>query len=126
MASTAASAELLVIGLGAHEQHGPHLPLDTDTVIASALVAGLAAARPVRVGPTLPYGASGEHADFDGTLSIGQDALERVVIELARSHDGPVLFVCAHGGNAEPLARALRAVENARAWSPRWNGDAHA
>src|SRR6478735_9184669 len=99
MASTAGSAELLVIGLGAHEQHGPHLPLDTDTVIASALVAGLAVARPVRLGPTLPYGSSGEHAGFDGTLSIGQDAFAHVVVELARSYDGPVLFVCAHGGN---------------------------
>ena len=126
MASTAASAEPLVVGLGAHEQHGPHLPLDTDTVIASALVAGLAAARPVRVAPVLPYGSSGEHAGLPGTLSIGQDALARVVVELARSYAGPVLFVCAHGGNAEPLANALRQVENGRAWFPRWNGDAHA
>src|SRR4051795_6277086 len=125
MASTAASAEPLVVGLGAHEQHGPHLPLDTDTVIASALVAGLAAARPVRVAPPLPYGASGEHAGFEGTLSIGQDALRLVVVELARSFDGPVLFVCAHGGNAEPVAAALRSAENARAWFPRWGGDAH-
>src|SRR3954469_9194874 len=103
MASTAASADLLVVGLGAHEQHGPHLPSDTDTVIASALCAGLAAERKVRVAPTLPYGSSGEHAGFDGTLSIGQAALEQVLVELARSFDGPVLFVCAHGGNAEPV-----------------------
>src|SRR4051794_38314622 len=126
MASTGASAELLVVGLGATEQHGPHLPLDTDTVIASALCARLAAARPVRLAPTLPYGSSGEHAGFDGTLSIGQEALELVLVELARSHPGPVLFVCAHGGNAEPVRAALARVENARAWFPRWGGDAHA
>src|SRR4051794_7460005 len=114
MASTAASAELLVVGLGAHEQHGPHLPLDTDTVIASALCRALAERRAVRLAPTLPYGSSGEHAGFDGTLSIGQDALRLVVVELARSSDGPVLFVCAHGGNAEPLRAALACVENAR------------
>jgi creatinine amidohydrolase len=100
--------------------------LDTDTVIASALVAGLAAARPVRVAPVLPYGASDEHADFAGTLSIGREALERVVVALARSHRGPVLFVCAHGGNVEALGAALQEVENARAWVPRWRGDAHA
>ena len=126
MASTGASAELLVVGLGATEQHGPHLPLDTDTVIADALCRGLASRLPVRVAPVLPYGSSGEHADFAGTLSIGQEALSLVLVELARSYDGPVLFVCAHGGNAEPVAAALRRVENARAWFPRWGGDAHA
>ncbi len=115
-----------MVGLGATEQHGPHLPLDTDTVIADALCAGLAARRRVRVAPVLPYGSSGEHADFAGTLSIGQEALALVLVELARSSGGPVLFVCAHGGNAEPVAAALRRVENARAWFPRWGGDAHA
>jgi mycofactocin precursor peptide peptidase len=95
-------------------------------VIASTLCARLAAARPVRLAPTLPYGSSGEHADFDGTLSIGQEALELVLVELARSYPGPVLFVCAHGGNAEPVRAALARVENARAWFPRWGGDAHA
>ena len=53
-------------------------------------------------------------------MSIGQEALELVLVELVRSADAPVLFVCAHGGNAEPLGRAMRRVENARAWSPRW------
>src|SRR6478735_632849 len=120
MASTGAWAELLVVGLGATEQHGPHLPLDTDTVIADALCRGLASRVPVRVAPVLPYGSSGEHGDFAGTLSIGQEALSLVLIELARSHDGPVLFVCAHGGNAEPVAAALRSASNARAWFPRW------
>ena len=95
-------------------------------MIADALCAGLAVRRRVLVAPTLPYGSSGEHADFAGTLSIGQQALELVLVELARSHGGPVLFVCAHGGNAEPVAAALRRVENARAWFPRWGGDAHA
>src|SRR5262245_37204165 len=124
MASTAASADLLVVGLGAHEQHGPHLPLDTDTVIASALCRGLAAARPVRLAPVLPYGASDEHAGFPGTLSIGRVAFQRVVVALTRSWAGRVLFVCAHGGNVEALHEAL--AGNARAWVPRWGGDAHA
>ena len=82
----AAAGAVLVIPLGATEQHGPHLPLSTDTDIAVALCRGLAAARPsVLVAPPLPYGASGEHAGFAGTLSIGQDAAETVVVELGRS-----------------------------------------
>src|SRR5205807_5160572 len=82
------SESLLVVPLGSTEQHGPHLPLSTDTDIAVALAERLAARRPhVVVAPALPYGSSGEHAGFAGTLSIGQAALEHVVIELVRSAD---------------------------------------
>jgi creatinine amidohydrolase len=125
---------VLAVPLGATEQHGPHLPLGTDTDIALALADRLAGARPhVVVAPALPYGSSGEHATFAGTLSIGQDGLETVVVELVRSADrfaGTVL-VSAHGGNAAPLARAVSALarEGRRvlAWSPHVpEGDAHA
>lgn len=125
--SPAASATLAVVPLGATEQHGPHLPLGTDTTIAAALAAGLVGARDdAVVAPPLPYGSSGEHAGFPGTLSIGQAALRLVVLELARSWDGRMLFVSAHGGNAQPLAAAMRELPEARAWSPRFGGDAHA
>ncbi|HVM67139.1 MAG TPA: mycofactocin biosynthesis peptidyl-dipeptidase MftE [Acidimicrobiales bacterium] len=125
---------VLAVPLGATEQHGPHLPTGTDTAIAVALAERLAAARPdVIVAPALPYGSSGEHAMFPGTLSIGQQGLETVVTELVRSADafaGTVL-VCAHGGNAAPLARAVatlvREGRRALAWSPQVpDGDAHA
>jgi creatinine amidohydrolase len=125
---------VLVVPLGATEQHGPHLPLSTDTDIACALAGLAAAARDdVVVAPALPYGASGEHAGFAGTLSIGQAALELVVVELVRSASQSfrrVLLLSAHGGNAEPLTRAVRLLRaedrDVRAWSPRWRGDAHA
>jgi mycofactocin system creatininase family protein len=125
---------VLVVPLGATEQHGPHLPLGTDTDVAAALADRLAAARPgVVVAPALPYGSSGEHAMFRGTLSIGQEGLETVVTELVRSADafaGTVL-VCAHGGNAVPLARAAatltREGRRVLVWAPSVpQGDAHA
>jgi creatinine amidohydrolase len=136
---TDAGATLLV-PLGSVEQHGPHLPLDTDTRIAVAVAAGAARAaadRPdgprVWVAAPVHYGSSGEHAGFAGTLSIGQAALELVLIELARSA-GPevarVVFVNGHGGNLEPLRRAVATLvaegRDAAAWSPRLAGDAHA
>ena len=63
---------VLAVPLGSLEQHGPHLPLDTDTRIATAVAAGLATRRrDVTVAPALAYGASGEHADFPGTLLVG-------------------------------------------------------
>ncbi|MER7077275.1 creatinine amidohydrolase [Saccharopolyspora kobensis] len=119
-----AEPALLAVPLGATEQHGPHLPFTVDTEIAVALCERLAEHRPVLVAPPVAYGSSGEHADFPGTLSIGQRAVELLVVELARSADSyaGVLLVSAHGGNAEPLGRALRTLraEGRRvlAWSP--------
>jgi creatinine amidohydrolase len=123
-----------VVPLGSTEQHGPHLPLGTDTDIAVALADRLADGRDdVVVAPALPYGSAGEHAGFCGTLSIGAAALERVVVELVRSADAfaGVVLVSGHGGNAEPVAaaEALLRSEGRRvlAWSPRVpGGDAHA
>ena len=105
-------APVLVVPIGATEQHGPHLPLSTDTDIAVSLAARLAVRVPgVLVAPALPYGASGEHADFPGTLSLGAHATETVVVELCRSADllaRRVLLLNAHGGNAAPLAAPAR------------------
>src|SRR5688572_23360040 len=79
---------LLVVPLGATEQHGPHLPLSTDTNIAVALAERLAACRrDIVLAPALAFGSSGEHAAFAGTLSIGAVALELVVTELVRGAD---------------------------------------
>jgi len=120
-----ASSTVLAIPIGSTEQHGPHLPLSTDTDVAVAVARGVAAARPdVVVAPAVPYGSSGEHAGFPGTLSIGQDALERLLVELIRSADdfAGTLLVSAHGGNAGPVGRAaaLLASEGrrVRVWSP--------
>lgn len=127
--------ELLAVPLGATEQHGPHLPLDTDTRVATALADRLAGSRPgVLVAPALTYGASGEHETFPGTLSIGHAALELVVLELVRSASRWVertVLISGHGGNAVALRRAerrLRAEGRAvLAWMPAIeDGDAHA
>jgi mycofactocin system creatininase family protein len=129
-----AASTVLAVPIGSTEQHGPHLPLSTDTDIAAALAGLLAQARPsVAVAPALPYGSSGEHAGFAGTLSIGQEVLELAVVELCRSASATfrrLLLINAHGGNAEPLDRAQRRLRregrDVRAWAPSWAGDAHA
>jgi mycofactocin system creatininase family protein len=130
----AASGAVLAVPLGSTEQHGPHLPLSTDTDIAVALCVQLAAARAdVVVAPAVAYGSSGEHAGFAGTLSIGAAALELLVVELGRSATetfAQILFVSAHGGNAQAVTRAvalLRAESrDVRLHQPRWEGDPHA
>jgi creatinine amidohydrolase len=127
---------LLAVPIGSTEQHGPHLPVDTDTRIAVAIAEGLAARRPdVLVAPALPYSASGEHAGFPGTLSLGTEALTTVLVELVRSADETcrgVILVNAHGGNVTALTSAVGLLRTegrrALAWGPRapWPEDLHA
>src|SRR5688572_66195 len=132
--AASAAGSILVVPLGSTEQHGPHLPLGTDSDIAVALAGRLAAARPdTLVAPLLPYGSAGEHAAFPGTLSIGAAALEMVIVELVRSADAfaGVVLVSGHGGNAAPLAAAVATLRaegrTVLAWTPRVpDGDAHA
>ena len=104
---------------GSLEQHGPHLPLDTDTRIAEAVARRACAGRAgVALAPAFCVGASGEHADFPGTLSIGTEALTGCLIELGRHaslHWPAMLLVNGHGGNAAAVegggrpARATKA-----------------
>jgi mycofactocin precursor peptide peptidase len=124
---------LLVVPLGSVEQHGPHLPLATDTVVAGAVVRA-ADLGDALVAPAIPYGASGEHEGFPGTVSIGTEALTTLLVEYGRSAcrwAGRLLVVNGHGGNLDALRRAvplLRTEGRDVAWFPCGvpGGDAHA
>jgi creatinine amidohydrolase len=127
---------LLAVPIGSCEQHGPHLPIDTDTRIALALAAGLVGSfepGQIIVTPPITISASGEHAAFPGTLSFGTDVVESMIVELCRSADwsAGVVLVNGHGGNAEAVRRAVSTItrEGRRvlAWWPHVSGgDAHA
>lgn len=129
----------LLVPVGSCEQHGPHLPFDTDTRIAVELARrAAAAAGDVAVAPPVAYGSSGEHQDFSGTLSIGTVALRDLLVELGRSAFaapaawvGAVVFVNGHGGNRDALDAAVTVLAGeARPVSAWWptvpGGDAHA
>jgi mycofactocin system creatininase family protein len=122
----------VLVPLGSTEQHGPHLPAGTDAFVAAAVAAAVAAMMvdlpaprsPVVVAPTLGYGASGEHEQFAGTISIGHQALALLLVELGRSAllwAGRLLVVNAHGGNLPTVPEAvvqLRSEGRDAAWVP--------
>jgi len=105
-----AKGATVIVPVGSVEQHGPHLPLDTDTVVASAVAAALAERTDAWCAPAIAYGSSGEHQSFPGTSSIGTPVLGLVVVELVRSlryWAGRVVLVNGHGGNVEALRTAV-------------------
>jgi mycofactocin system creatininase family protein len=127
---------LVLVPTGSYEQHGPHLPLHTDTAIATAVAQRVARelAGPVLVAAPFEYGASGEHQGFPGTMSIGTAALQGVLVELVRSvatWARRIVFVNGHGGNLAAL-RASVAVLRREGHDVGWvpcavpAGDAHA
>jgi creatinine amidohydrolase len=126
---------VLALPVGSLEQHGPHLPLDTDTRIAVELGRRLSQSRTdVVVAPPVSFGASGEHAGFAGTLLVDHGVLADFLVELIRSARASfcgIVLISAHGGNHEALSlvneRCRRDGEAAVIWTasvPR--GDAHA
>jgi mycofactocin system creatininase family protein len=126
---------LLVVPLGSLEQHGPHLPMDTDTRIACAVGSRACAGRAgVGLAPPVAIGASGEHADFPGTLSIGTVALSALLVELGRHaslHWSAMLLVNGHGGNGPAIADAVSRLREEGRECHVWHaglpgGDAHA
>jgi mycofactocin precursor peptide peptidase len=144
---TATSSQLsrtspsIIIPLGSTEQHGPHLPLDTDTRIATAVARGVEASLRAAavdsewlVAPAIAYGSSGEHQSFAGTISIGTEALATLLVEYGRSAASwaeRLVFINGHGGNVGALNNAvagLRAEGRDVGWCPcaAAGSDAHA
>jgi creatinine amidohydrolase len=109
---------LVVLPVGATEQHGPHLPVGTDFLVVER-VARAAAERaateiPVLIAPTLPYGSSHHHLPWSGTLSLSTDsffkAAHDLVLSLAGGGFRRIFILNGHGGNDELVQVVARDV----------------
>lgn len=120
LAAAAASGAVVVLPVGSIEQHGPHLPVSTDSTIVSSLVE-----RAVRdqtldgavvVAPTVEYGFSDDHLGFAGTLSLPARTLEDLLVEVGRrildSGFARLVLVNGHGSNDRLLYYAIRRIRD--------------
>jgi creatinine amidohydrolase/Fe(II)-dependent formamide hydrolase-like protein len=109
--------DVALLPVGSIEQHGLHLPLDTDAYDADYLARQVAAAcskpRPI-VLPLIPYGVSYHHDDFPGTISINNETLTRLVYEVgvssARNGIKKLVIINGHGGNGPSLNFAAQMI----------------
>jgi creatinine amidohydrolase len=115
----AASRDAVVlIPTGSLEQHGRHLPLLTDSILATAVAEAVEANLPseILLTPTLWLGASGHHLPFPGSLSAGFDVYIGALIDVCESliPHGFVKFFAlnGHGGNTEPNGVAMRTLKS--------------
>ncbi len=113
--------EVVLLPVGAHEQHGPGIAMATDTISADGLCRRAAALMGARaaVVPAVPFGVSWHHMHFPGTITLTPQTLTALLVEIATSlaqHGFPrVAIVNGHGGNS---AAMLTAVEQLRQTVP--------
>lgn len=106
------SVEMVLLPVGAHEQHGPALPVSTDTLTAQVLcsLVGTLLRPRIAIAPTIPWGVSWHHQGRPGTITLREETLIAVVMDqvdsLYRQGVKRIMLVNTHGGNNAALTIA--------------------
>ena len=107
----------VILPMGAVEAHGPHLPLDTDNILAERYTALLAERTGALALPVLPYGQVWSLRDFPGSITVSNKTVAKLLVEVATSlyNDGfrLVIFFSAHLGNMTAMKDASRELYDA-------------
>ncbi|MFX0081482.1 MAG: creatininase family protein [Candidatus Hodarchaeota archaeon] len=107
----------VVIGVGSTEQHGPHLPTHTDTIIGDILANKIA----LKLGnalqaQTIRVGCSDHHLSFPGTISLEKDTLKAIIFDYIRSLSKhgfqKIIFIPSHGGNTAAIKEAVEEIQS--------------
>jgi creatinine amidohydrolase len=109
---------IAILPVGAEEEHGAHLPLATDTIMATGLAERLAAELDALLLPAIPYGETWTTSGYPGTISLSFDTLRAIVVDigsaLAAQNVAALIVVNGHFGNGAPLEQAARFLQAER------------
>lgn len=103
---------IAILAVGAQEQHGPHCPLATDTIMAAGLARRLAERLDALLLPPIPYGEAWNNARFPGTITISfatlKALIDDIILSLQRSGVHALVVVNGHYGNRAPMEIAFQ------------------
>ncbi len=124
--------DIVLLPVGATEQHGRHLAIDTDSFISHEVASRIAEKSGVLVAPVVPFGFSKSHMDFKGSISLNLDTLISVYKEVIQAlhHHGfnKVVVINGHGGNIYAVNEAIRQIKQETGKTvyniPAWCADA--
>ncbi|MBI1259886.1 MAG: creatininase family protein [Chloroflexi bacterium] len=107
---------IAILPIGAEEEHGPHLPLATDTIMAAGFAERLSVALDGMLLPAIPYGETWTTSGYPGTISLSFNTVLAIVLDigsaLAAQNVSALVIVNGHFGNQAPLEQASRQLQN--------------
>ncbi|MEO8395047.1 MAG: creatininase family protein [Chloroflexota bacterium] len=106
---------IAILPIGAEEEHGPHLPLSTDTIMAAGFAERLSEALEAMLLPAIPYGETWTTSGYPGTISLSFNTVLAIILDigsaLAAQKVSALVIVNGHFGNQAPLEQASRQLQ---------------